>query len=80
MSNELQRRLAAVEKKVFASPAPCPKHFPPIIHCAEGETDGRVNALLEAMAECPTCRPAKFGGGPRLLVIGMPKGFADPHE
>lgn len=30
------------------------------------------------MSECPRCGPAKLRGGPRLLVIGMPKGFVDP--
>lgn len=78
MSNELQRRLASIEKKIFASPAPCPKHFPSIICCEECESDERANALPEAMSECPRCGPAKLRGGPRLLVIGMPKGFVDP--
>ena len=30
------------------------------------------------MDKCPKCGPAKLGGGPRVLVIGMPRGVVDP--
>ena len=78
MSNELQRRLASIEKKIFASPSPCRQHFPGIIYRKASEDDERIKALLEAMDECPTCGPAKLGGGPRVLVVGMPRGVVDP--
>jgi hypothetical protein len=68
MSNELERRLKALETRVSTA-IPC-RHKLPIL---DDPTDDEIDGMEEILSECPNCKTPKFGF-PRMLIFHWYRG------
>lgn len=68
MSTEIERRVKTLENKIGVA-IPCRHPLPVLMNPSEQE----IQAMVEALADCPTCSRPSFNG-PSMLIINLDGG------